>query len=73
MENQILLEQQMLDLEQGSHICLIYDKDPLEQMPALIPFIKQALENNEQFIYIADDISVEQLSHTEDKWDRCRG
>ncbi|HEX3036851.1 MAG TPA: MEDS domain-containing protein [Thermodesulfobacteriota bacterium] len=40
----------------------MYDKDPLEQMPALIPFIKQGLENDEQFIYIADDISVEQLS-----------
>ena len=61
MENQILPEQQMLDLR-GDHLCLIYDKDPLEQMSALIPFIRQGLENNEQFIYIADDISVEQLS-----------
>ena len=61
MENQILPEQQMLDLR-GDHLCLIYDKDPLEQMSALIPFIRQGLENNEQFIYIADDLSVEQLS-----------
>ncbi len=62
MQNQILLEQQMLNLKQDNHLCLIYDKDPLEQMPALVPFIKQGLENNEQFIYIADDLSVEQLS-----------
>ncbi|HEX3036036.1 MAG TPA: MEDS domain-containing protein [Thermodesulfobacteriota bacterium] len=62
MENQILLEQEILNLKQENHLCLIYDKDPLEQMPALIPFIKQGLENDEQFIYIADDISLEQLS-----------
>ncbi|HEX3034134.1 MAG TPA: hypothetical protein VHT73_03250 [Thermodesulfobacteriota bacterium] len=52
MENQILLEQQILNLKQENRLCLIYDKDPLEQMSALIPFIKQGLENDEQFIYI---------------------
>lgn len=62
MGNEVILERQVLDLEQGSHLCLIYERDPLEQMPALIPFIKQALEGNEQFIYIADDIPVEHLS-----------
>lgn len=61
MENQILLEQQLLGLS-GNHICLVYDKDPLEQLPALIPFIKQGLEKDEQVVYIADDLSVEQLS-----------
>lgn len=62
MENRILSEQQIPNSIQENHLCLIYNRDPLEQMPALIPFIKQGLENNERFIYIADDISVEQLS-----------
>jgi DNA-binding HxlR family transcriptional regulator len=61
MENQVLLEKQVLNFS-GNHICLIYDRDPLEQLPALIPFIKQGLERDEQVIYIADDLSVEQLS-----------
>ncbi|MGQ0793286.1 MAG: MEDS domain-containing protein [Deltaproteobacteria bacterium] len=45
----------------GDHICLIYDRDPLEQMPALIPFIKQGLKQGERFFYIADDLSPAQL------------
>ncbi|MEX0686803.1 MAG: MEDS domain-containing protein [Balneolales bacterium] len=62
MRNQLLLEQEILNLEDKNHLCLIYEKDPLEQMPALIPYIKQGLENKERFIYIADDISIEQLT-----------
>lgn len=61
MKSHILIEQEISNLEDRNHLCLLYDKDPLEQMPALIPFIKQGLENNEQFIYITDDISIEQL------------
>ena len=55
------LTEEMLNLQPGDHLCLFYDKDPAEQMPALVPFIQQALHRDEQFIYIADDQSVDQL------------
>ena len=32
-------------------------------MPALVPFIREGLARNEQFIYIADDQTVEELSN----------
>ena len=56
------LAQQMLNLRDGDHLCLFYDKDPAEQMPALIPFIHDALTKHEQFIYIADDQTVDELA-----------
>jgi hypothetical protein len=46
----------------GGHLCLFYEKDPAEQMPVLIPFIRQGLSCGEQFIYIADDLTVGQLA-----------
>ena len=55
------LAEQILNLRPGDHLCLIYEKDPAEQIPALIPFIQEGLSNNEQFIYIADDHAVEEL------------
>src|SRR2546426_125531 len=57
------LKDEILNLKQGDHLCLFYDKDPAEQMPALIPFIQDALSKDEQFIYIADDQTVEDLAH----------
>jgi PAS domain S-box-containing protein len=57
------LVQQMLNLQNGDHLCLFYDKDPAEQMPALVPFIQDALSKDECFIYIADDQTVEELAH----------
>ena len=56
------LTKDMLDLQPGDHLCLFYDRDPAEQMPALIPFIQAALAQDERFIYIADDQTVEQLT-----------
>ncbi|MDO8550090.1 MAG: MEDS domain-containing protein [Ignavibacteria bacterium] len=63
MENHLTLEQDIKHLNDRNHLCLIYEKDPIEQMHSFIPFIKQGLENNEQFIYIADDLTVKQLYH----------
>jgi signal transduction histidine kinase len=54
-------EQQMSRIEPGGHLCLFYDKDPAEQMPVLIPFIREGLLREEQFIYIADDQTAEEL------------
>jgi PAS domain S-box-containing protein len=56
------LQQEMLRLQPGSHLCLFYENNPAEQTPALVPFIQDALSNDEQFIYIADDQTVEQLT-----------
>jgi PAS domain S-box-containing protein len=56
------LTEQMLALQPGDHLCLFYDKDPAEQMAALVPFIHDGLSKNEQFIYIADDQTVGELS-----------
>jgi len=56
------LTKQILSLQQGDHLCLFYENDPAEQMPALVPFIAEGLSRNEQCIYIADDHTVDELS-----------
>jgi MEDS: MEthanogen/methylotroph, DcmR Sensory domain len=48
------LTQEILNLRPGHHLCLFYEKDPSEQMPALVPFIQDGLSHDEQFVYIAD-------------------
>jgi PAS domain S-box-containing protein len=57
------LTNQMLNLKAGDHLCLFYEQDPVEQMPALIPFIQEGLSKDERCIYIADDQTVDQLTH----------
>ena len=61
-EGQQELVRDLLALKRGEHLCLIYDDDPREQMPALLSFISQGLENGEQCIYVADDQSVDQAA-----------
>ena len=56
------LTQQILNLKDGDHLCLFYEKDAAEQMPALVPFIQDGLLRDEQFIYIADDQTVDELA-----------
>jgi signal transduction histidine kinase/ActR/RegA family two-component response regulator len=56
------LAERILDLQAGDHLCLLYEKDPAEQMPALVPFIRDGLFRDEQFIYIADDQTVDELA-----------
>ena len=56
------LTEQILSLKEGDHLCVFYEKDPAEQMPALVPFIQDGLSKNEQFIYIADDQTVDELA-----------
>jgi PAS domain S-box-containing protein len=55
------LEEQLLKLQNGDHLCLLYE-NPAEQLPALLPLIQQGLTHDEQFIYVADDQSVRALS-----------
>ena len=56
------LAEQMLSLQAGDHLCLFYDKDPAEQMPALMPFIQDGLSKGERFIYVADDQTADELA-----------
>jgi two-component system, cell cycle sensor histidine kinase and response regulator CckA len=56
------LTQEILNLKDGDHLCVFYDKNPAEQMPALVPFIRDGLSKDEQFIYIADDQTVDELA-----------
>ena len=56
------LVREMLALKQGDHLCLIYDNDPAEQLPALLPFISQGLQAGEQCVYVADDNTLDELS-----------
>src|SRR6266850_4824454 len=56
------LSDQVQGLPAGGHLCLFYEKDPVEQMPALVPFIREGLLQDEQFIYIADDQTVDELA-----------
>ncbi|MFO1499472.1 MAG: MEDS domain-containing protein [Verrucomicrobiota bacterium] len=56
------LTEQVLRIKKGDHLCLFYDKDPAEQLPALVPFIQAALAGNEQFVYIADDQTSDELN-----------
>ena len=48
--------------QQEQHLCLFYDHDPGEQMPVLLPLIQEALGKDEQFIYIADDQTGDELA-----------
>src|ERR1051326_932022 len=57
------LTQKMLNLLPGGHLCLFYEKDPAEQMAALVPFIQKGLLEDEQVIYVADDQTVAQLTN----------
>jgi len=58
------LVREMLALKHGQHLCLIYQEDPLEQVPALLPLISQGLDRNEQCIYIAGDATLQGLAES---------
>ena len=52
---------EILAPDSGDHLCLIYDGDPAEQLPAILPYIAQGLDAGERCIYVADDQTVDQL------------
>jgi PAS domain S-box-containing protein len=56
------LTEQILSLQPSDHLCLFYDRDPAEQLFAIVPFVQQALDRDEQFVYVADDQTVEELT-----------
>ena len=53
--------QDVLLLRPGDHLCLVYDGDPSDQFPALVPFLRQGLENGERAVYVSDDGTIEEL------------
>ena len=44
------------------HVCLIYESDPAEQYPAILPFIREGLDGGERCIYVADDSRIDDLT-----------
>src|SRR5262249_9806462 len=62
------LTEEILSLQPGDHLCLFYDRDPGEQLPALASFMHQALQQDEQFIYVVDDQTVDTLSAALEKY-----
>lgn len=60
MQTTLTLSEQISQMGLGDHICLIY-RNFEEQMNAVIPYIKQGLENNEACAYIVDDRTLEEI------------
>jgi signal transduction histidine kinase len=52
-----------LSISEGEHACLLYADDPLEQLPVIAPFFAEGLAAGERCIYIADDLTVDEVSH----------
>src|SRR5262249_6513493 len=55
------LTEQILCLQPGDHLGAFYD-GYADQMSAMVPFVQQALQCDEQFVYVADDHTVEELT-----------
>jgi PAS domain S-box-containing protein len=51
-----------ISLSAQQHSCILYEREPKEYLPALARFIQEGFARNRQFIYIADDQSVEELA-----------
>jgi PAS domain S-box-containing protein len=54
------LEQELTKLKHGDHICSIYENEA-EQLAASIPVIVEGLARGERCIYIADNLTVEEI------------
>lgn len=55
------LTQQILDLEPGAHVCLLYDRNSQEQFAALIPFLLEGFSRNEHCVYVVADLTVDEV------------
>jgi len=45
------LAQQILNLKNGDHLCLFYDKDPAEQMPRLFRSSRRSWQNEPVYLH----------------------
>jgi hypothetical protein len=51
------LEREVLGLEPGSHICLLYDTLE-EQTAAIVPFMRHGIERGYRCLYVVDDLTA---------------
>lgn len=56
------LDHQLAHIGPGGHLCLFYEKEPAEQLPTLLPFIRDGLAQNEPFLLLAGDASAARLA-----------
>ncbi|HEX2852374.1 MAG TPA: MEDS domain-containing protein [Opitutaceae bacterium] len=49
------LTQQILDLEPGAHVCLLYERHAEELLPAIVPFLLEGFARNEHCVYVVAD------------------
>jgi hypothetical protein len=54
------LASEMLALEPGAHLCLVYDNAE-EQIQALLPYFRQGLAAGERCTYVGDERSHQEL------------
>jgi PAS domain S-box-containing protein len=54
------LEQELANLKQGDHVCLIYE-NTAEQLAATVPFIIDGLARGERCVYIVNDRTIEEV------------
>lgn len=48
-------------LEPSRHKCLIYDGDPADQLPVIVPLILEGLELNNRCLYLGDPLMLQML------------
>ncbi len=60
--------QDVLALKQGSHVCLLYEKDPEEQLSAILPYLQQGLKSGERCLYVADASTLARLEAALDEY-----
>ena len=54
LEHADILES-VIGIKDGDHVCVLYDYSPIEQMPAVVEFLKEGLLAGDQCIYVADE------------------
>jgi hypothetical protein len=54
LEHADILES-VIGIKDGDHVCVLYDYSPIEQMPAVVAFLREGLQAGEQCIYVADE------------------
>ena len=54
------LKKQIDSLRQGEHLCLVYE-NAVEQMAAVVPFMRRGLALGERCVYVADERTVDEI------------
>jgi hypothetical protein len=51
----------LIGIKAGDHVCVLYEYSPLEQIPAVVAYLKEGLLQGEQCIYVADETPAEHI------------